>query len=200
MYTRSFINESFPSSGSTKTWIFDIGIGTKYALEFQYMINALLSTTSYINVSLYLSNRNNSEAYALASSADIKTTTNTSKTITSVDINTDVFTLNSHGLVNGDRIYFTDIKTITGISTNTYYYIIDRSPNTFKISTTLGGLQVNIGGESGNAVFIVANTNLKSLIIGDANGSLGKYLKIVVSNTSVSTTPLDSFSGYLTTY
>ncbi len=51
----------------------------------------------------------------------------------------DLVTLTSHGLANGTAVSFTTINSTTGIATNTTYYVINATANTFQLSTTPGG-------------------------------------------------------------
>jgi len=51
----------------------------------------------------------------------------------------DTVTLNNHGFPNGTIVSFTSITSTTGISTNTPYYVISATTNTFQLSLTLGG-------------------------------------------------------------
>jgi len=54
--------------------------------------------------------------------------------------NPSVFTSNSHGLVNGDSITLTTTNTLPGgLQTNTTYYVINSTINTFNVSLTYGG-------------------------------------------------------------
>ena len=60
-----------------------------------------------------------------------------------------VFTLNNHGLVEGDPVYFTTTGALpTGLSANTIYYVIAAGlgTNDFRVSTTRGGSAVNTSG------------------------------------------------------
>jgi microcystin-dependent protein len=60
-----------------------------------------------------------------------------------------VFTLNSHGLVAGDQVYFTTTGALpTGLSANTLYYVISAglTTNAFEVSATRGGAAVNTSG------------------------------------------------------
>jgi hypothetical protein len=60
-----------------------------------------------------------------------------SNTFTNVD--------GAHNLKNGDRVVLTtDTALPTGLSTNTSYYIINATGTTFKLSTSIGGSEVNI--------------------------------------------------------
>jgi len=50
----------------------------------------------------------------------------------------------SHGLVNGDQVYFTRLVGGTGASTFTKYYVVQKTTNTFKVSTSLNGAELDI--------------------------------------------------------
>lgn len=75
---------------------------------------------------------------------------------TSVTIATPgVFTSTSHDLKIGDAIVFTSLGTITGISTNTVYYITATSfaTTTFTVATTQGGTALQITGTTAAFTF-----------------------------------------------
>jgi microcystin-dependent protein len=59
-----------------------------------------------------------------------------------------VFTLASHGLVVGDRVYFTTTGALpTGLSANTIYYVVSvPTSSTFTVSASEGGSAVNTSG------------------------------------------------------
>ena len=70
----------------------------------------------------------------------------TVQTPTSATLASDLFTLASSGLANGDIIVFDSVGTITGISINTQYYIVNVNGNDFKVSLTYGGSAVDLTG------------------------------------------------------
>jgi hypothetical protein len=70
----------------------------------------------------------------------------TVQTPTSATLASDLFTLASSGLANGDIIVFDSVGTITGISINTQYYIVNVNGNDFKVSLTYGGTAVDLAG------------------------------------------------------
>lgn len=75
---------------------------------------------------------------------------------TSVTIATPgVFTSSAHDLKVGDAIVFTSLGTITGVSTNTVYYITATSfaATTFTIATTQGGTALQITGSTSAFTF-----------------------------------------------
>jgi hypothetical protein len=51
----------------------------------------------------------------------------------------DTVTLNNHGIAAGTAISFTSITSTTGISTNTLYYVVNPTTNTFQVATSVGG-------------------------------------------------------------
>jgi hypothetical protein len=63
---------------------------------------------------------------------------------------TDVITSTAHGFANGQRVFFARLTGGAGItpqsssSLGTGYYVINRTTDTFKISTSVGGSAVNI--------------------------------------------------------
>lgn len=70
----------------------------------------------------------------------------TVQTPTSATLASDLFTLASSGLANGDIIVFDSLGSITGIAINTPYYVVGVSGNDFQISTTYGGTAVDLTG------------------------------------------------------
>lgn len=66
-------------------------------------------------------------------------------TVFTVDDTTDIFTSNNHGLANGNRVLVSSTTTLpTGISTNTIYFVINSTTNTFQLSTSSGGSAVDL--------------------------------------------------------
>lgn len=58
-----------------------------------------------------------------------------------------VFTLNGHGLINGDPVRLTTTGALpTGLNTTTTYFVVAATTNTFQLSATLGGAAINTSG------------------------------------------------------
>lgn len=58
-----------------------------------------------------------------------------------------VFTLASHGLVNGRRLRLTTTGTLpTGLSAGVTYYVVNAAANTFNVALTSGGTAINTTG------------------------------------------------------
>ena len=70
------------------------------------------------------------------------------QTPTSATIASDLFTLASSGLVNGDIITITNMGTITGtgLAVNVNVYVVGVSGNDFKVALSYGGTAVDLGG------------------------------------------------------
>jgi hypothetical protein len=57
---------------------------------------------------------------------------------------TDLITLASHGLSNGDTIHFSSLGAAGGLSLVPAYFVVNSSTNTFSVSLTKGGTAVDI--------------------------------------------------------
>lgn len=77
--------------------------------------------------------------------------TEAEKVLTSVNLSTDTFTLNSHGFSDGDIIIFTNLGTVTGITTTDNYFVVSSATNTFQVSLSLGGSAVDLTGAATTA-------------------------------------------------
>ena len=54
----------------------------------------------------------------------------------------DLIEYNSHGLFNGDVVYFTNIVTTTGLTSGDSYYVINATQTTFQVALIKGGSNV----------------------------------------------------------
>jgi hypothetical protein len=70
-------------------------------------------------------------------------------------ISNDKIERTAHGLPNGYPIEFTNVGTITGISTGTIYYIVSTAANDFQVASTVGGAAINLGGADDTVTFII---------------------------------------------
>lgn len=64
---------------------------------------------------------------------------------------TDTITSTAHGLVDGDKIVFTNTSTATGIVAGRIYYVDAIDANTFKVATSSGGAAITLGTATGIA-------------------------------------------------
>jgi hypothetical protein len=58
---------------------------------------------------------------------------------TSVGLSPGIITKNDHGLANGSIVKYTNVGTITNITMDTLYYVVNRTVNTYQISSSLNG-------------------------------------------------------------
>lgn len=78
---------------------------------------------------------------------------------TAVDTSTEIITYNTHGLSTGDEVTYNDGggTAITGLVSNTKYFIIKMSDNTFKLASSLvnanAGTSLNLTGTGNNAQY-----------------------------------------------
>jgi len=72
-------------------------------------------------------------------------------TVTGATAATDTITSTAHGLVDGDKIVFTNTSTATGIVAGRIYYVDQIDANTFKVSTSSGGTAITLGTVTGMA-------------------------------------------------
>ena len=98
----------------------------------------------------------------------------------------DTVTLSSHGLQNGQTISFSSITSTTGISTNTLYYVISATTNTFQVASTSGGAALPLTTNG-------SGTLLRSRPVTGTGGSPS------VTWTASSTTPLEGNNSFIFT-
>lgn len=79
---------------------------------------------------------------------------------------TDTFTLNDHGLDNGDPVKVGGTAVPAGFTAGTVYYVIGATANTFQLSATVGGSAVN-GTNDGTAVTVKRLRPLSTILLED---------------------------------
>lgn len=65
----------------------------------------------------------------------------------------ETITFTAHGYTNGQKVVFQDGYTPAGLTSNTAYFVVGATANTFQVSTTSGGAAVNITADSSLVVF-----------------------------------------------
>jgi hypothetical protein len=94
------------------------------------------------------------------------TSTSTTSTVITLPINgaavafttsTNIVTLNGHGLSNGNVVSFASVTTTSSITANTNYYVINKTTDTFQLSTN-GSTVVSLNA-SGTGVLSVSNNS-----------------------------------------
>lgn len=101
---------------------------------------------------------------------------------------TDLITLTSHGLVNGDTVTFSNVGAATPLLTGQAYFVVNSSANTFSVATSKGGTAVDITADG--TVIWSKGVALTTNLLGDAlqkaydNGgiSVGETATILVGS------------------
>ncbi|MGW6498554.1 SU10 major capsid protein [Nonomuraea angiospora] len=88
-------------------------------------------------------------------------------TVTGATTATDTVTSTAHGLVDGDKIVFTNTSTATGIVAGRAYFVDQQDVNSFKVSTSLGGTAITLGTATGLAYIKPWSTTLSGDHIND---------------------------------
>jgi len=94
----------------------------------------------FTNDETYLYGGNGVDSFVIWDGGTKATTTFTA------DAGTDFITATAHGLANGDRIILSNSGGAlpAGLATNTFYYVRDKTDDTFKLAATFGGAAINI--------------------------------------------------------
>ncbi|MEV0660132.1 DUF5309 family protein [Actinomadura luteofluorescens] len=88
-------------------------------------------------------------------------------TVTGASSATDTITSTAHGLVDGDKIVFTNTSTATGIVAGRAYFVDQQDVNSFKVSSSSGGAAITLGTATGIAFTKVWATTLSSDHVND---------------------------------
>lgn len=107
-----------------------------------------------------------------------------------------VITKASHGLADGDKVYFTTTGALpTGITASTEYFVVNSTTSTFQISNTFWGTAINTSGsQSGTHTLFSANFNN----IGDTGGEVNHTIS-TAEMPSHSHNNITSYSGWWAT-
>ncbi len=102
------------------------------------------------------------QCYALQEITDIATSTDASSSASVTFQDTgDTVTHTAHGRINGESVIFSSITSTTGITTYTRYFIVNRTTDTYQVSTAYGGSAAPLTTNgSGTAVY---GTNFTSM-------------------------------------
>lgn len=103
---------------------------------------------------------------------------------------TDTFTRTAHGLVNNDRINFGLLKSgviPAGLNTTTFYYVVNKTDDTFQVSLTLGGAAIDFT-TNGTNVFICVFLDSSTDVFTLAGHGLSNNDRVVFTATSLPAT------------
>ena len=112
----------------------------------------------------------------------------------------------SHGLVNGDKIYFSEIVTTTSLTQDYEYYVINATTDTFQLSKTLNGTAetINANGIGYVLPYKIAKVIVNANVMKDINGTLSGIYHLlsfpkpnILTNTNYECNILDIISCLL---
>jgi len=86
-------------------------------------------------------------------------------------ISNNKITVASHGLPNGYPIAFTNLGSITGLSTGITYYVVNAGANDFQVATAPGGTNISFAGSDSTVLFITAGHTTYTNTITNTPGS-----------------------------
>lgn len=153
--TDGFTSTGFYVSSTSNIVKGDAILQTQYVTISQWSrllnkldIDALLTDTDY-NSTLALSNGNSlsTKFSSLVTKLNADDSSRITQTFGSgdVDTGTETITITSHGFVDNEIVRLTSSGTLpVGLTTNTVYYIINATTNTFQLSETSGGSAVDL--------------------------------------------------------
>lgn len=99
----------------------------------------------------------------------------------------DTVTLNSHGIIAGTRVYFSSITSTTGISTSTWYYVVNPTANTFQLATSPGGAAIALTTNGSGTMYYGATAVIRSIHVCNTTTS-SATLTLALNGTSATAT------------
>lgn len=94
-----------------------------------------------------------------------------------VNTSTDTITVNNHGFFNGDSLFYSAAGgAIGGLTIFTFYYVVNKTTNTFQLAATVGGSPINFTSTGSSGM------ELSPLIAGLSDG-LTYYVIVLTSGT-----------------
>lgn len=81
-----------------------------------------------------------------------------------------VITKNKHGLATDDRVSFITTGALpTGLSADTYYFVLYSTADTFKVSATKGGSAINTSGSQSGTHYYFTDKQARFIISRESN-------------------------------
>jgi hypothetical protein len=116
-----------------------------------------------------------------------------------MDIAANTINQPNSGLSSGDRIVFSTSGTLpTGITLNKIYYVISASNPTFKISTVLGGSEIDISGSETNGNHTITKINDTTVFKTTIENRLEVNKKINFTSTGSLPSNMNTSNSYYT--
>jgi hypothetical protein len=123
--------------------------------HLKYYHNGGTAIAGLTNAASYYPGQVTTNTFVLYNSAARGTNAVATMTIatTAVNTTTNVITSNAHGLVNGAELNYSNQggTSITGLTSGTDYFVVNKTTNTFQLALTSGGDPIDISGTGNNS-------------------------------------------------
>jgi hypothetical protein len=112
---------------------------------------------------------------------------------TGVNTTTNVFTSTAHGLVNGAELNYNNQggTTITGLTSGTDYFVVNKTTDTFQLALTSGGAAIDISGTGNNSQTFISTGRLN--LTGTGNNA--QYFDLMTATTATARAALGVNQG-----
>lgn len=124
-----------------------VNVGSNYGVGLQ---TSRTTTTTSGSTVITLSDTTGIAVGQLVTSNNLALATAATGT---ADVSTDTITRTAHGLANGTKVSFSVLGTVTGVSLNTIYYVVNAATDTFQVAATVGGAAIDLTGTGGSVSF-----------------------------------------------
>lgn len=148
-----------PTAQNWNSWLTDSNTWV-YGSTTQFAVPG--DATSYLSIGMPISYNDGAVDYGnIASLSWLPTSPVTSISTT---VATDLFNKTSHGLANGTAVTLTGLVNTTGVVNGGTYFVVSTAANTFKLSTSIGGSAIDLGGSDDAAVITATGATIVTLI------------------------------------
>jgi len=163
--------------------------------ELKYYHNGGTALAGLTNGTSYYPGQVTTNTFMLYNSATRGVNAVATMVIATTDVNTttNVFTSTAHGLVNGAELNYNNQggTTITGLTSGTDYFVVNKTTDTFQLALTLGGAAIDISG-TGNNSQTFASTGQYDLT---GTGNNDQYFDLMTATTATANAALGVNQG-----
>jgi len=131
--------------------------------EIKYYHGGGTAIAGLTNATSYYPGQVTTNTFQLYASAALGATAVATMTIATTDVNitTNTITSTAHGLVNGAQLNYNNQggTSITGLTSGSDYFVINKTVNTFQLALTSGGDAIDISGTGNNSQTFASTGN-----------------------------------------
>jgi len=131
--------------------------------EIKYYHGGGTALAGLTNATSYYPGQVTTNTFQLYASAALGATAVATMTIATTDVNitTNTITSTAHGLVNGAQLNYNNAAgtSITGLTSGSDYFVINKTVNTFQLALTSGGDAIDISGTGNNSQTFASTGN-----------------------------------------